>query len=69
MRPITKTQFKIGLNCLLKLRHARPFGDRVNPYSQSATQNDMLRLLAEGGGAVEALWRQREPGYVGPVGR
>jgi len=69
MRPITKTQFKIGLNCLLKLRHARPFGDRAKAYPQSASQNDMLRLLAEGGGAVEALWRQREPGYVGPVGR
>ena len=69
MPPITKTQFKIGLNCLLKLRHARPFGDRAKAYPQSASQNDMLRLLAEGGGAVEALWRQREPGYVGPVGR
>jgi hypothetical protein len=28
----------------------------------------MLRLLAEGGGAVEALWRQKEPGFVGPGG-
>ena len=69
MPPITKTQFKIGLNCLLKLRHARPFGDRAKAYPQSASQNDMLRLLAEGGGAVEALWRQRDPGFVGPVGR
>ena len=67
--PITKTQFKLGLDCLLKLRHARPFGDRAEAYPQSASQNDMLRLLAEGGGAVEALWRQREPGEVGPVGR
>ena len=67
--PITKTQFKLGLDCLLKLRHARPFGERAKAYPQSASQNDMLRLLAEGGGAVEALWRQREPGVVGPVGR
>ena len=67
--PITKTQFKLGLDCLLKLRHARPFGERAKAYPQSASQNDMLRLLAEGGGAVEALWRQREPGDVGPVGR
>ena len=67
--PITKTQFKLGLDCLLKLRHARPFGGRAKAYPQSASQNDMLRLLAEGGGAVEALWRQREPGVVGPVGR
>ena len=67
--PITKTQFKLGLDCLLKLRHARPFGERAKAYPQSASQNDMLRLLAEGGGAVEALWRQREPGDIGPVGR
>jgi hypothetical protein len=67
--PITKSQFKLGLDCLLKLRHARPARGREAPYPQAASQNDMLRLLAEGGGAVEALWRQKEPGWVGPVGQ
>ena len=67
-RPITKSQFKLGLNCLLKLKHARPAPGRQAPYSQAASQNDMLRLLAEGGGTVEALWRQKEPGRVGSVG-
>lgn len=67
--PITKSQFKLGLDCLLKLRHARPAPGRERPYPQAASQNDMLRLLAEGGGAVEALWRQKEPGWVGPVGQ
>jgi hypothetical protein len=67
--PITKTHFKLGLSCLLKLKHARPAAGRERPFPQVASENDMLRLLAEGGGAVEALWRQKEPGWVGPVGQ
>jgi hypothetical protein len=60
--PITKSQFKLGLDCIQKLRHAR------NGLPQATQENGMLRLLAEGGGAIEALWRQKEPGWVGPVG-
>ena len=67
--PITKSHFKLGLSCLLKLKHARPAAGREHPYPQVASENDMLRLLAEGGGAVEALWRQKEPGWIGPVGQ
>lgn len=67
-RPITKSQFKLGLNCILKLRHARPrpAAGRLHRYPNASDDNDMLRLLAEGGGAVEALWRCREPGDEAP---
>ena len=57
MRPITKSQFKLGLACLQKLRHARD-GVRSN-----RADNDLLRLLAEGGGAAEALQRAIEPPF------
>jgi hypothetical protein len=46
--PITKSQFKLGLDCIQKLRHAR------NGLPQATHENGMLRLLAEGGGAIEA---------------
>lgn len=57
LQPITKTQFKVGLDCIHKLRHHR---DRL---PQATEENDMLRLLAEGGAAVEALQRAIEPGH------
>ena len=56
--PLTKSQFKLGLDCIQKLRHAR---DRLPQASQ---ENDMLRLLAEGGAAVEALVRATERGRL-----
>lgn len=56
--PVTKSQFKLGLGCIQKLRHAR------NRLAQSSQENDMLRLLAEGGAAVEALVRATEPGLL-----
>ena len=43
--PITKSQFKLGLGCLLKLRHARPWGTREQAHPQASSGNDMLRLL------------------------
>ena len=61
--PITKSQFKLGLNCIQKLRHARA----GLPQNQSG--NDVLRMLSEGGAAVEALQRAIEPGaYTGGIG-
>jgi hypothetical protein len=66
--PITKSQFKLGLDCILKLRHSRPWpaGRRGKRYRSVSEDNDMLRLLAEGGGAVEALWKCCEPGLEVP---
>lgn len=61
--PITKSQFKLGLDCIQKLRHAR------NGLPQTTQENDMLRLLAEGGAAIEALIRANEPGvFIGEFG-
>jgi hypothetical protein len=67
--PITKSQFKLGLDCILKLRHSRPWpaGNRRDRYPTISDENDMLKLLAEGGGAVEALWQAREKGKHGPT--
>jgi hypothetical protein len=56
--PITKSQFKLGLNCLHKLRHAR---DKLPQVSQ---ENETLRLLTEGSATVEALVRATEPGRL-----
>jgi len=56
--PITKSQFKLGLDCIHKLRHAR------NKLPQVSQTDDMLRLLSEGGAAVEALIRATEPGVM-----
>ena len=55
MRPITKSQFKLGLECLQKLRHSRA------GVPSNLADNDLLRLLAEGGVEVEALQRAIEP--------
>ena len=41
--PITKSQFKLGLDCIHKLQHAR------NRLPQVSQENEMLPLLAEGG--------------------
>jgi len=58
--PITKSQFKLGLDCIQKLQHTR------NRLPQVSQENEMLRLLAEGGSAVEALIRATEPGrFIG----
>ena len=58
--PITKSQFKLGLDCIHKLQHTR------NRLPQVSQENEMLRLLAEGGSAVEALIRATEPGlFIG----
>jgi hypothetical protein len=54
--PITKSQFKLGLDCIQKLRHARA------RLAQNASGNDLLRRLYEGDAAVEALQRAIEPG-------
>lgn len=54
--PITKSQFKLGLECVQKLRHARA------GLPQDTRGNELLRLLAEGGAAVEALHRAIEEG-------
>ncbi len=54
--PITKSQFKLGLDCIHKLRHAR------RGLPQISHANEMLQLLSEGGAAVEALIRANEPG-------
>lgn len=56
--PITKSQFKLGLDCIHKLQHAR------NKLPQRSRDDDLLRLLAEGGAAVEALVRATEPGLL-----
>ena len=56
--PITKSQFKLGLDCIHKLQHAR------NGLPQRSRDDEMLRLLAEGGAAVEALVRATEPGQL-----
>ncbi len=56
--PITKSQFKLGLDCIHKLQHAR------NGLPQRSSDDEMLRLLAEGGAAVEALVRATEPGQL-----
>ncbi|MBU3684498.1 MAG: hypothetical protein FGM39_10890, partial [Phycisphaerales bacterium] len=55
-KPITKSQFKLGLDCIQKLRHAR------NGLPQTSQENEMLRLLSEGGAAIEALVRANHPG-------
>ena len=55
MNPITKSQFTLGLDCIQKLRHSR------DHLPQTTAENDMLRLLADGGAAVEALQRAIEP--------
>ena len=61
--PLTKSQFKLGLDCIQKLRHARA------GLAQNTNDNDLLRLLSEGGAAVEALQRAIEPGaYTGGIG-
>ncbi len=57
-KPITKSQFKLGLDCIQKLRHAR------NGLPQASQENEMLRLLSEGGAAIEALVHANEPGAV-----
>jgi hypothetical protein len=60
-KPITKSQFKLGLDCIQKLRHAR------NGLPQTTQENQMLRLLSEGGAAIEALVRANYPGpSIGP---
>ena len=56
--PITKSQFKLGLDCIYKLRHAR------KKLPQVSQTDDMLRLLSEGGAAVEAVIRATEPGTM-----
>lgn len=61
--PITKSQFKLGLDCIHKLHHAR------NKLPQVSQTDDMLRLLSEGGAAVEAVIRATEPGpMIGEYG-
>ena len=63
MKPLTKSQFKLGLDCLQKLRHYR------DGLPSTLEDNSLLRLLAEGGGAVEALQRAVEPpAWVGADG-
>jgi hypothetical protein len=56
--PITKSHFKLGLSCIQKLKHAR------RKLPQQSQGDDMLKLLAEGGAAVEALARATEPGLL-----
>jgi hypothetical protein len=53
--PITKSEFKLGLECVQKLRHARLGLPRD-------AAGDGVQLLAEGGAAVESLQRAIEPG-------
>ena len=63
MKPLSKSQFKLGLECLQKLRHYR------DGLPSKLADNDLLRLLAEGGGAVEALQRAVEkPAWLGAKG-
>lgn len=63
-KPITKSQFKLGLDCIQKLRHAR------NGLPQTSEENEMLRLLSEGGAAIEALVRANHPGdSIGDFGQ
>lgn len=63
MKPLSKSQFKLGLDCLQKLRHYR------DGLPSTLEDNSLLRLLAEGGGAVEALQRAVEPpAWVGADG-
>ncbi len=58
MSPINKSQFKLGLDCIQKLKHAR------NRLPQTSQTDDLLKLLSEGGAAVEALVRAIEPGDI-----
>ena len=61
-RPITKSDFKLALDCLLKFKHKRDGLD-------AGEDDDMLRLLSEGGGALEALSEALEPAdFTGPQG-
>jgi hypothetical protein len=63
MKPLTKSQFKLGLECLQKLRHYR------DGLPSNLADNSLLRLLSEGGWAVEALQRAVEPpSWTGPDG-
>lgn len=63
MKPITKSEFKLALDCLLKLKHKRAGLDNTND------SDDMLRLLSEGGSALEALAEAIEPAdFKGPDG-
>lgn len=58
---ITKSHFKLALDCLLKLRHELD--------GLEGSDDDMLRLLSEGGGALEALSEALEPAdFTGPHG-
>lgn len=62
-RTISKSGFKIALDCLLKLKH------RHDGLRETGEQDDMLRLLSEGGGTIEALARAVEPAdFTGPQG-
>jgi hypothetical protein len=63
MKPLTKSQFKLGLHCIQKLRHYRA------GLPSAFAENDLMRLLSEGGAAVEALQRAIEPpDWLGAAG-
>ena len=63
VKPISKSDFKLGLNCLLKLKHKR------DGLPSTDGDNEMLRLISEGGGAVEALLEATAPAdFTGPDG-
>ena len=60
---ISKSDFKLALDCLLKLKHKR------DGLGNALEDDDMLRLLSEGGGALEALAEAVEPSdFTGPDG-
>lgn len=60
--PITKPQFKLGLECIHKLRHARQC------LPQDISGDDLMSLQAEGGATVKALQRAIEPGmFLGRI--
>lgn len=57
-KPISKSQFKLGISCIQKLKHYR------DGLPQTTDQDPMLSLLSEGGSTVEALARALEPGEL-----
>ena len=57
-KPISKSQFKLGISCIQKLKHYR------DGLPQTTDQDPMLNLLSEGGSTVEALARALEPGEL-----
>jgi hypothetical protein len=57
-KPISKSQFKLGLSCIQKLKHYR------DGLPQTTDEDSMLSLLSEGGATIEVIARALEPGKL-----